>query len=119
MEVVENNEVWKVIDEYEKYEVSSLGRVRKTFTGSFISPIFSREHYYVNLYKGDGKPHATLIHKIVARAFCENPNNYDIVYHIDKNKINNISNNLQCCTIRECFKYTIKKKQHKWNSRYS
>ena len=105
MEVVENNEAWKIIDGFEKYEVSSIGRVRKIYSGGLsriLSPIlvFSGEHYYVNLYDKDSKSHSTPIHKIVAHAFCDNPNKYQVVEHIDKNKTNNMFINLRWCVLK-------------------
>ena len=98
--MADNIEEWKVIDGYERYEVSSFGRVRKS--GYILSSIdvFSKGWYSVNLYK-DSKPHSTPIHKLVARAFRENPNNYDVVNHIDKNKTNNKHDNLSWCAIRQ------------------
>ncbi len=108
---VENNEQWKIIDEYDNYEISSHGRVRRKGSPSFLSPILSRCYYYVNIYK-DSKPHATNIHKLVAHAFCENPNDYDIVNHIDKNKTNNMFDNLCWCTIRERVRHIPIKKNN-------
>jgi len=48
----------------------------------------------VTLYNEDG-PKTILIHKLVALAFVENPNNEDTVDHIDNNNQNNLYTNLQ------------------------
>jgi hypothetical protein len=37
------------------------------------------------------------IHRLVAKTFIENPNNYDQVNHIDGNKSNNCISNLEWC----------------------
>lgn len=43
---------------------------------------------------GDGKSNL-LLHRVVAKAFIENPNNLPEVDHIDKNTQNNIVSNLR------------------------
>jgi hypothetical protein len=41
------------------------------------------------------------LHRIVASTFVDNPYSKDVVNHIDGNKVNNSSNNLEWCTIKE------------------
>ena len=122
MAVVENNEIWKLVDGFEKYEVSSMGRIRKTFSGSLISPIliFSGEYYYVNLYDKDSKRQSTPIDKIVAHMFCENPNKYQVVEHVDKNKTNNMFVNLRWCAMKTMSgsKGIAKDRNTSWQARW-
>lgn len=97
----ENNvahEIWRVIDEYENYEVSSHGRVRNTDTMKILKGRNEGHGYYaVNLWKNNkGKNHK--IHRLVAFAFCNNDNDYDVVDHIDRNKLNNNWLNLRWTT---------------------
>ena len=110
------NEIWKPIKGYEGlYEVSNLGRIkrlRRLITNQYnsfyieekiLKPQKNRYGYlYINLYKNGIMKHIT-IHKLVAEAFLDNPNNLPQVNHKDENKQNNNVENLEFC---DC-KYNI------------
>lgn len=103
-------EQWKPIENYEGlYEVSSLGRIKSLprwkqnhskleyIEEKILKQGFNGKYYHVRLSK-DGKVKIYLIHKLVAEAFLDNPNNYPCVNHKDENKLNNNVNNLEWCT---------------------
>lgn len=48
----------------------------------------------------NNKTYYKSIHRLVAEIFIPNPNNYNIINHIDENKINNDYTNLEWCTIQ-------------------
>ncbi len=95
-----NIENWRLVDGYDNYEISSHGRTRNNISGKILSPGLSGRYKRVNFYK-DGKVKQYLVHRLVAFAFCENPNNYEMVDHMDRNKTNNMFNNLRWCTSSE------------------
>ncbi len=96
-----NIEQWRIIDGYDNYEISSHGRVRNNQSGRILKNcIITGGYYRVKLCK-NGKQTAQLVHRLVCFAFCENPNNYAVVDHMDRNRTNNMFNNLRWCTLSE------------------
>ena len=105
------NEIWKDIDEFAGlYQVSNLGRVRRI--GSYSNqnsswdlkePKILKERKHSNGYlrimiSKNGNHYDRYIHRLVAKEFCENKNNYKEVNHIDGDKANNTSDNLEWCS---------------------
>ena len=41
------------------------------------------------------------MHRLVAFALCLNPNNYNVIDHIDRNRPNNMLNNFRWCSSSE------------------
>lgn len=90
-------EIWKNIEFFEQYSVSSFGNVRNNITGKILKP---RKHTngYVRVILCKNKKHYDYyIHRLVAQAFIPNPNNLPEVNHIDENKSNNFVENLEWC----------------------
>lgn len=102
-------EEWRDIDGYEGYyQVSNYGRVkslpRKTRNGSckyekILTPGNDKDGYkIVNLCKNTNKGKTYRVHKLVAKAFLENPDNLPEINHKDENPANNMLDNLEWCT---------------------
>ena len=97
-------EVWKDIEGYEGlYQISNLGNVvslNYALRGysSLLKPKINPHGYaWVDLRKNNtSKP--MLIHRLVALAFLDNPNNYPFINHKDENPLNNNLENLEWCT---------------------
>jgi len=90
-----NVEHWLTIDGYDNYQVSNFGRVRNCTTDRILKPGINGHGYlHVILYK-DGKKKTHVIHHLVAQEFLDKPDGKSCVDHIDKNKLNNIVENLR------------------------
>lgn len=97
------NEVWKDIAGYEgRYQVSNMGNVRRasytiakddnsyTVPDTLLRPHIDGDYLYVNF---DNRSFA--IHRLVGKAFLDNPEDRYTLYHKDGNKFNNRSDNLE------------------------
>ena len=95
------NEIWKnvTIDGkiFDKYFVSNLGRFKNS--KGVIMQNYKPHHTGYIYLRVDKEKYA--LHRLVAFAFIENPENKPVVNHIDGNKTNNCVNNLEWCTIKE------------------
>lgn len=92
------NEIWKDIEDYEnKYQISSLGNVRSLVTGKILTPHKDTKGYFQTALYKNGVRKIFLTHRLVAKAFIPNPNNYNEINHKDENPLNNSSDNLEWC----------------------
>ena len=109
-------EIWKDIDEFPNYEVSSFGRVRNKKYNRFLKPLEVGFGYVVVELWNNGQSQSKKIHRLVANAFIPNPHNKPQVNHIDGNKKNNSVDNLEWVTASENMKHAydsgIKKVYH-------
>ena len=93
-------EEWKFINGYENYKISDHGNVKNNITNKMLKHrINNRGYNNVDLYN-IGK-RTKPIHRLVAEAFLENPDNKRCVDHIDRDKLNNHKSNLRYATNSE------------------
>lgn len=116
-------EIWKDIPGYEGlYQVSNLGQVRSlnyNHTGhpGILSQGNNGDGYkHVILYKNNSHKKGK-VHRLVALAFLENPNNLPFINHKDENKGNNRVDNLEWCSRKYNVNYGTaiqRKKEHSY-----
>lgn len=91
-------EVWRVIETAQRYQVSNLGRVRSP--RKILKPAMSNTGYWlVCLIGNDGRARTEYIHRLVAGAFIPKGSDDQVfVNHKDRNTTNNSIENLEWCT---------------------
>lgn len=84
------NQQWKDVEGFEGlYMVSNCGKIFSVRNNCIIKTTYNNSGYeYVSLYF-EGKQKTFLVHRLVARAFIPNNNNYPCVNHKDEDKTNN------------------------------
>lgn len=107
-------EKWLPIKEYEDYyAVSNFGNVKsverkvKNRNGyrivkeRILKPSISNKGYYLVALSRNGKLHTFAIHKMVMEHFNRCAFDYEVINHIDHNKLNNNISNLEYITQKE------------------
>ena len=108
-----NMEIWKPVKGYEWfYEVSNLGNVRNAATGKILKSTPRGTGYLgVSLYDENGDSKQVYVHRLVADAFCKNPDGKETVNHKNENKQDNRASNLEWVTIQENLLYGTRLKR--------
>ena len=121
-------EIWKDINGFEQYyQISNLGNVKskdrytkhnygglKLQKGKLRNPTKSGKYLKVDLYPGNKQ---ITLHRLVAEHFIDNPNNYNLVMHMDNNPHNNQASNLKWGTHSMNSKHCVD--SGRWNNQYT
>ena len=96
-------EEFKDIEGFENlYQISNLGNVKSLNIrkGRILKPTKDKKGYLVVelCNTKECKRKVCKVHRLVAQAFIENPQNLPQVNHIDEVKTNNAASNLEWCT---------------------
>lgn len=106
-------EEWKAVAECNgEYYVSNWGRVKSFKFGKerILKPsLIGNGYQAVNISQKKTKPKMHTMHKLVALAFIQNPDNKPQINHKDGNKLNNHIDNLEWSTHKENI-------QHGWDT---
>lgn len=105
-------EEWRDIDGYEGlYQISNIGRVKsfdrvvrtfggyRTIGGRIIKPHHDKDGYWRIGLSKDRKQKQHYVHRLVAKAFLENPDNLPVINHKNEIKDDDRVENLEWCTI--------------------
>ena len=105
-------EVWADIEGYENlYAISSKGRCWSYKTNKLLKEIINNDGYLrFSLFK-DGKQKRYLAHRLVAKSFVDNPNEYPEINHINENVKDNCVENLEWCTHKQNINYGSRNKK--------
>ncbi len=116
-------EIWKDIESYEGlYQISSLGRIKsmpRTFKhtrqkritireGHILLPKLTKYGYHRVELSNKSIRKIYHVHRVVGKAFIDNPENKPFINHIDCNPLNNNFSNLEWCTQKENIAYAWK-----------
>ena len=97
-------EIWQDIEEYEGiYQISNFGRIKRLYCNKkekVLKPFIKNGYYTVRLSK-KSKVKNFRVHRLIGKAFIKNPNNYNIIDHINGIKTDNKFENLEWVTHKE------------------
>ena len=88
-------EIFKPISGYESYLIGSHGTVMRN--GKILKQQLNSDGYVLVSLCKDGKCKSFFVHRLVANAFIDNPENLPQINHKDEDKTNNFVENLEWC----------------------
>ena len=98
--------MFKLIGDFPDYAIYDDGRVWSNKSKKFLLPYKMPTGYLRVTLRKEGRPHYKYVHRLVADAFVDNPNNYKEINHKDENKSNNDFTNLEWCTVAYNTRYS-------------
>ena len=104
------NEIFRAINDNQKYLISTFGNVQNVDTGRIMKQLKNNttNYKFVGLRRNN-KTHFEYVHRLVATEFSPNPDSKRCVKHIDGNRENNTVENLKWISNADIFKESIKK----------
>lgn len=101
-----------VVGHESRFEVSNHGKIRR-IDGKLMKLTKNRDGYLGVRLSAPRKTY--LAHRIVAIAFIPNPDGCPIVNHLDHNRTNNISSNLEWCTALRNTRHSMESGRRNWD----
>lgn len=103
--LLNENTIWKVIDGFDNYEISNTGLVRNNKSGRILSDFAQKTGYHSVVLSKEGKQYTKYVHRLVAEAFIDNPENKAEINHLNFRKNDNRVDNLKWVTRAENMQY--------------
>jgi hypothetical protein len=92
--------IWKDIEGYQgKYKISNLNRVINNDNGKELK-LFINSGYHAVTLSFNGSRKNLYMHRLLAKHFIDNPNDYPMINHKDECRLNNSIDNLEWCTAK-------------------
>lgn len=103
-------EIWKNVVGYPNYQISNMGNVKSlnynnTGKEKILKPFKNYKGYLQVALHQQNKRKFYYVHRLVAMAFIDNPNNLKQINHRDECKTNNNVTNLEWCTPKQNINY--------------
>lgn len=103
----------KQIKTHPNYYITCCGKVFSIKNNIYLKPRIHTKGYLRVCLRNDNKSKDFYIHRLVAKYYIKNPNNYKEINHIDNDKTNNRFKNLEWCSRSENLKHLVKSKNHR------
>lgn len=91
-------EIWKDVEGFEDYQISSMGSVYSKKVGRLLAQQPDKKGYLRVKFSKHNKGYTFKVHRLVAQAFISNPDNLPQINHKDEIITNNSVDNLEWCT---------------------
>lgn len=105
-------EVWKTIPGLKYYEASDLGHIKRIGATKPLKGSCDRDGYVQVRLSENNIQFTKKVHRLVALAFLENPNNYPMVNHKNEIRDDNRVDNLEWCSAKYNSHYSAKNIYH-------
>ena len=83
------------IKDYPNYSINENGEVKSIYVSKLLKPRTAGRGYFCYQLRNENGVKNEYIHRLVAKTFIPNPNNFPQVDHIDGNRANNNVSNLR------------------------
>jgi len=116
--VNKNNEFYDIKTDddqkYSSYKINKKGEIINKYN-AIKKPCIINGYYVANLTSDEHISTSFPVHRLVALTFIDNPSDYNVVNHLDENRLNNDISNLQWCTQKQNIIHSLGKKVNQLN----